>query len=194
MASATPSAHAEVALAHDELGAGDGRLARARGQARLRPGAQASASTAGRKRFAASSGPGRAPAARRRAAARNRPGSDCTSPAMPASRSARLSGASLAAGDGVEQDVDGHDARALARVPDDAAQAHAGVLRRGCHLAAHAQGAHGRLARARCAVQAPQAPRLRAARGVSPVRRPRASGSARPRTPACGRGPGCRTG
>ena len=44
----------------------------------------------------------------------------------------------VAAGDGVEQDVGGHDARALAHVPDDPGQAHAGVVRRGCHLAAHA--------------------------------------------------------
>ena len=30
-------------------------------------------------------------------------------------------------------------------MPDNPAQAHAGVFRRGCHLAAHAQGAHGPL-------------------------------------------------
>ena len=51
----------------------------------------------------------------------------------------------VAAGDGVEQDVGCHDARALAHVPDDPAQAYAGVFRCGRHLAAHAQGAHGPL-------------------------------------------------
>ena len=51
----------------------------------------------------------------------------------------------VAAGDGVKQDVAGHDARALAHVPDNVAQPHAGVFRRGCHGAANAQRAHGRL-------------------------------------------------
>ena len=44
----------------------------------------------------------------------------------------------VAAGDGIEQDVGGYDARALAHVPDDPGQAHACVVRRGCHFAAHA--------------------------------------------------------
>ncbi len=47
--------------------------------------------------------------------------------------------------DGVQQDVHGHDARAFARVADDVAQPRARVLGRGDHVARHAERHHRRL-------------------------------------------------
>ena len=147
--------HAEVAFAHDELGAGDGRLHErvvkpACGQA-LKLGIHGRAQTL-RGVFAQ--------------VAHLQHGEGLLHgicqvglhvPGYTGVQKRALERCLVAAGDGVEQDIDGHDARALAHVPDDPAQAQAGVFRRGCHLAAHAQGAHGPLhgQGARCKLRKP---------------------------------------
>ena len=108
--------HAEVALAHDELGARDATLPRACGRCRCSATAAQRVLEGGAEALGRASGlRARAAARRRTAAASRRPRTPARRRPGPASSSARFTGASLLPMSASTQDVHRHDAACARR-------------------------------------------------------------------------------